>query len=113
MKPSSSTQRSSSSTQFAGETPGDWGSMHTGAKFWGYSVQTRWIRSFCTRAHCALMAASPTWCSMEPARGEKKVTSLPRSVVLERLQFALRGQRAVSADLHRRTSRDWGRQRGH
>ena len=79
MKPSSSTQRRSSSTQLAGETPGDWGSMQTGAKFLGYSVQTRWIRSFCTRAHCALMAASPTWCSMEPARGEKKVTSLPRS----------------------------------
>ena len=79
MKPISSTQRSSSSTQFAGETPGDWGSMHTGAKFFGYRVQTRWIRSFCTRAHWALMAASPTWCSMEPARGEKKVTSLPRS----------------------------------
>ena len=63
--------------QFAGDTPGDCGSWHTGAKFFGYSVQTRLIRSFCTRDHCALIAASPTWCSIEPARGEKKVMSLP------------------------------------
>jgi len=35
MNPSCVTQRSSSSTQFAGETPGDCGSMQTGAKFFG------------------------------------------------------------------------------
>jgi len=27
-----------------------------------------------------LISASPTWCSIEPARGEKKVTSLPLSL---------------------------------
>ena len=50
-----------------------------------------------------------------PAVGDPNIhllgTERPR-VVVERLERALRGQRGVSADLHRRTSRDWGRQRG-
>src|SRR5512134_1731549 len=79
MKPSSFTQRSSSGMQFAGGTPGDCGSWQTGAKFDGYRLQTRWISSLHSRDQAWLTAASPTWCSIEPARGEKKVRSEPRS----------------------------------
>ena len=43
------------------------------------SVQTRWIRSLHMRDQSWLVSALPTWCAMPAARGEKIVTSVPRS----------------------------------
>src|SRR5215471_7465159 len=57
--PYSSTHRRNSSTQFAGDTPGDWGSWHTPTKLSGNSVQTRWIRSLTVCVHCRLVVSSP------------------------------------------------------
>ena len=48
-------------------------------KLRGNSVQTRWIMSLHSRDQSSLVAASPMWCAMPEARGEKIVTSVPRS----------------------------------
>jgi hypothetical protein len=79
MNPNSFTQRSSSSMQLAGDTPGVCGSWHTPTKFSGNSSQTRKIRSLQCWVQCRLVVASPMWCDIADARGEKIVTSVPRS----------------------------------
>ena len=48
-------------------------------KFFGNSVQTRWIRSLQISVHSCDTAKSPTWWPMPEARGEKIVRSVPRS----------------------------------
>ena len=65
--------------QFFGGTPGCCGSWPTGAKFFGSSVQMRWMRSLDMRDHSMPVASVPTWCAMPAARGEKMVRSEPRS----------------------------------
>jgi hypothetical protein len=45
--------------QFAGETPGDWGSWHTPMKLSGKSVQTRWMTSLVVVVHWMLVCSSP------------------------------------------------------
>src|SRR4029077_6913935 len=59
--------------------PGDCGSWHTPTKFFGYSAQTRAMRSLQCCDQWTLVVSSPTWCAMADARGEKIVTSVPRS----------------------------------
>ena len=48
-------------------------------KFFGNSVQTRWIRSLQISVHSFDTAKSPMWWPMPEARGEKIVRSVPRS----------------------------------
>ena len=71
-------QRSSSPMQLSGGTPGVCGNWHTPTKFSGNSSQTRWIRSLQCCVQCRLVTASPIWCAIADARGEKIVTSVPR-----------------------------------
>src|SRR5665213_2123588 len=63
-KPSSSTQRRSSPTVFAGDTPGDCGSWQAPTKFCGYSEQMRWTRLLDDLAQAAAVPASPRWWAM-------------------------------------------------
>jgi hypothetical protein len=79
MNPSSVTQRSSSSMQLASGALGVCGNWQTATKFFGNSVQTRCTRSLQWRDQSRLVSASPMWCAIAEARGEKIVTSVPRS----------------------------------
>ena len=65
--------------QLRGDTPAVCGSMQTPTKLRGNSVQTRWISSLQALAQASEVAASPRWCPMPAARGEKIVRSVPRS----------------------------------
>ena len=90
--PSSLTQRSSSLIEDVGASPCVCGSWHTPMKFFGNSVQTRWIRSLQICVHSWLTAKSPMWWPMPEARGEKIVRSVPRSL----LEFELGAFDAVA-----------------
>ena len=65
--------------QLRGDTPALCGSMQTPMKLRGNKVQTRWISSLQAVAQASLVDASPRWCPIPAARGEKIVRSVPRS----------------------------------
>jgi len=79
--PYSLTHFSNSGMQVAGSTPGDCGSMATGTKCSGNKVETRKHNSLQIAAQVEETWKSPMWCAMNEARGENKVTSLPRSFI--------------------------------
>ncbi|MCY1543278.1 hypothetical protein D9M68_790890 [compost metagenome] len=67
--------------QVAGSTPGLCGSMATGTKWSGNSVETRKQSSLQIAAQVLETLKSPMWCAMKLARGENSVMSLPRSFI--------------------------------
>ena len=74
--------------QLSGRTPGDCGNWQTPMKLSGKSWQTRWTRSLHSADHSRLTDSSPMWCAMKLARGEKIVTSVPRSRCIRSWAFS-------------------------
>src|SRR5262249_49716850 len=80
-KPHSCTQRSISSRQFCGPTPGVCGNCPTGENCCGNSLQTRPIRSLFASVQYRLISSLPKSCPMPEARGENIRRLMPRSCI--------------------------------
>ena len=76
-KPSSLTQRSSSSSQSLGSVPLTWGSAPTPRKRSGRLSHTRWMTSFTARFQYLTMMSGFCECIIWNGRGEMNCTSVP------------------------------------